>query len=336
MKQFTTFIFLLVGIMYMFPSPAEAGPSYTVSPLVIDVEAEARDIISKEITIKNTGTQPVTVYPTVNNVSLEEGGTVYEFLPPVQSDRTVSLASWLAISRRGVELQIGESKTVPLTLKINPQPKPGTYHALIGFGHGRNQEIAIKQVMNGTAPGVVVTVTIEEDSIEFLKLSKFIVDKFVTNLNNEAAVFSFTNPGDETLIPKGEIIFYNSKGNEITSVEVNEANTSIAPGGEHVFTVNVPSEGLFGKYKAFLSVEYGQNQRGSIQDTSFFYVLPLRIMLIILTILVLLTAVGAWYIHKKYFDEDIDDSDHLHVHVKEGHSEIQDHDINLKNNDEKV
>jgi hypothetical protein len=307
-----------------------AGPSYTASPLVIDVEAEARDIIPKEFTITNTGTQPVTVYPTVNNVSLEEANRIDEFLPPVMSDRTSSLASWIEVSRRGVDIPVGESRTVKLTLRINPQPEPGTYHALIGLGHGRNQTEAIKQVMNGTAPGVIVTVTIEEKTVEFLKLSKFIIDKFVTSSDNKAAVFSFKNPGDETLIPKGDIIFYNSKGSEISSVEVNDSNTSIAPGGEHVFTVSVPTDGLFGKYKAYLSVDYGQTQKGSIQDTNFFYVFPLKIVLLILAILILLTGIGAWHIHRKYFDEDIDDSDRLHLHVKEGHSGSHDHDINLK------
>lgn len=319
----------ILGVL-IFSQTAHAGPAYTVSPLVIDIEAEARDIISKEITITNTGTQPVTVFPTVNNVSLEEGGTIEEFLPPVLSDRTASLASWLEISRRGVDIPLGGSKTIPLTLRVNPKPQPGTYHAFIGFGQGRNQDEAIRQVESGLAPGIIITVTIEEKTVEFLKLSRFIVDKFVTKSENQAAVFTFTNPGDETLIPQGEIIFYNAKGNEVGSVPINDASVSIAPGGEHVFATEVPTDGLFGKYKAFLSVEYGNSQKSAIQDTSFFYVLPLKVVLIILAFLILLTAVGAWYVHKKYFDEDIDDSDHLHFHVKDSPSESKDHDINLK------
>lgn len=324
-----TLTFCIISILIVFET-AHAAPAYTVSPLVIDIEAEARDIIPKEITVTNTGTQAVTVFPTVNNVSLEEGGTIQEFLPPVQSDQTASLASWIEISRRGINIPIGDSHTFPLTLRVNPKPQPGTYHAFIGFGHGRNQDEAIQKVESGAAPGVIVTVTIEEKTVEFLKLSRFIVDKFVTKSENQAAVFTFTNPGDETLVPQGEIIFYNAKGNEVGSVAVNEENTSIAPGGEHIFTAEVPTEGLFGKYKAFLSVEYGNSQKGSVQDTSFFYVLPLKVVLTLLILLVLLTAISAWYVHKKYFDEDIDDSDRLHFHVRDNASESKEHDINLK------
>jgi len=334
MKLFSTFFSIFLLALLLVPNYINAAPSNTVSPLIIDTDAEARDIISKEITITNTGTQQMTVYPTVNNVSLEEGGTIEEFLTPVESDRTTSIASWIEISRRGIDLPVGESHTIPLTLRINHNPKPGTYHAFVGFGFGRNHEQAVKQVKDGKAQGTIVTINIEDKKIEALRLSKFIIDKFVTSSNNEAAVFSFKNPGDETLVPKGEIIFYNSRGSEVGSVEINDENTTISPGGEHVFKTTVPSEGLFGKYKAFLSIEYGNKQRASIQDTSFFYVLPFKAILSILVLILLLTALGAWYIHKKYFDEDIDDSTRLTFHMKDSHSDAKDHDINLKQKDE--
>ena len=57
---------LLALALVCGPTLAEAAQSHTVAPLVIDIEVEARDIITREITLTNTGTQPLTVYPTVN------------------------------------------------------------------------------------------------------------------------------------------------------------------------------------------------------------------------------------------------------------------------------
>lgn len=331
---------LHIGILFLatlfFSAGTEvfASTSYTVSPMVIDLKSEARDIVEKEITLTNTGTSPVTIYPSVNNISLQEGGTIDKFLAPVESDRTTSLASWLEISRLGIDLQPGATKNVTLTVRVTHNPVPGVYHAFIGFGNGGNRDEAEKQVVNGQAPGIVVTLTIANEKKEFLKLSKFIISRFVTKTDNQAAVFSFKNPGDEVLIPQGEIILYDSTGKEVATMPVNSENVSISPGGEYTFTGAVPIAGLFGKYKAFLSVEYGSTQRASLQDTSFFYVFPLKMLLILLAVFVLLVAMIAWYVHRKYFDDDelVDDSERLTVHVRDTESEPKHHDVDLTKN----
>lgn len=324
------FFILVSGIILCTTPYVYAESQYQVSPLVIDTKVEARDIIKKAITLTNDGSQPVTVYPTVNNISLSDGGTIEEFLAPVVSDRSRSLASWVEISRLGIDLRPGDTKTVDLTLRINPDAVPGSYHAFIGFGNGGNRDEAERQVKNGQAPGTVVTVTIEEKKNEFLKLSKFIVDRFVTATNNQAAVYTFKNPGDSPLVPKGEIIFYDNTGEEVGAIEVNKDNLSIPPGGEHVFAEPVPTDGLFGKYKAFLSVEYGTSQKASVQDTSFFYVFPLKGIIVTLIVLIIIVGVLSWYFHKRYFDEDIDDSERLVVHVRETQSEAKEHDVIIK------
>lgn len=328
-RFYATTIFALAFLL-LHATPVGAAAGYTVSPLVIDVTAEARDIITKTITVTNTGSQPVTVFPTVNNISLREGGTIEKFLPPVESDRTSSLASWIEVSRLGFDLKQGESKVVDITFRINPNPVPGTYHTLIGFGYGRNRDEAERQVQEGQVPGTVVTLTIEEKVSEFLKLSRFIVDRFVTSRSNQAAVYTFRNPGDEVLVPKGEIIIFDSTGKEVGSVSVNDENITIPPGEEHMFTSEIPFEGMFGKYKAFLSVDYGTRQKASIQDTSFYYVLPLQKLLMVLVVLLFLVGVLAWYYHRKYLDEDTDDSERLNFHVRDSVSESKEHDVNLK------
>lgn len=304
--------------------------SYSVLPLAIDEKVQPRDIITKEITITNTGTTPVTIYPTVNNISLKEGGDIEAFLAPVESDKSTSLASWTEISRLGINLRIGETRKIPVTFRISPTAVPGTYHTFLGFADGGNRDEAEARVKSGQAPGTMVSVTLEDEKVEFLKLSKFIVERFVTKKNNQAALFTFTNPGDETVVPSGEIIVYDAKGREVQSLRVNEEHVTIPPGGEHTFTTHVPIEGMFGKYKAFLSIEYGVTQRASLQDTNFFYAFPVRIMAIVFGILLIIVAILAWYVHKKYFDDaPIEDSEHLTVHVRDTKSEPKDHDLHL-------
>ncbi len=324
-----TFICALAIGMVM-PYAASAAPSYTVAPLVIDADVEPRDIIERKITIVNTGDAPVTLYPTVNNISLDAGGTIQEFHTPVESDRSASLAAWIEISRAGIDLKMGETKTVTLTLRINPNPKAGEYHAFVGFGYGGNRDEAEKQVRDGRAPGTIVTVSIKEDTNELLKLSHFLIDRFITNTANQAAVYTIKNPGDTELTPSGDVILYDNRGREVGTLPVNPDKLRIPAGGEQQFTATVPVDGLFGKYKAFLSVEYGGAQLASVQDTAFFYVFPMKKILIALGVLSVCMIIIALLVHRKYFNEVGDDADTLVVHVRDARSDPCAHDIDLK------
>ncbi len=324
-------IFTCVIFIFGFGVPAFASVSYTVSPLVIDEKVEPRDIIEKVIILKNSGDTPATIYPTVNNISLTEGGTVEEFLPQVMSDQTTSISAWIEISRAGIDLKAGETRTVKLTLRINPNAKAGEYHALVGFPYGGNRDEAERMLKNGDAPGTVVTVSIEDKKSTILKLSRFLVDRFVTSENNSAASYTVKNPGDEPLVPGGEIVLYDSRGKEVGSLPVNPERIEIPVGGEHTFEGAVPIDNLFGKYKAFLSVEYGKGNSASVQDTAFFYVLPLKTLLIIIGVLTVAVILLSLYVHRKYFDDVTDDgSELLPVHVRESASDPKHHDIDLR------
>ncbi len=328
---FLTIALLILGISSL-PRISFASASYTVTPLVIDEHVEKRDIKEFTITLTNTGDTPVTIYPTVNNISVTEGGNIQEFLPRVMSDQTASLAAWIEIGRGGIDLRAGDVKTVTLTIRINPNAVHGEYHALVGFPYGGNRDEAERMVARGDAPGTIVSVSLEDKRATLLKLSRFLIDRFVTSSENAAASYSIKNPGEESLVPHGEVIFYDSRGREVGSIAVNPEEITIAPGEEHTFEARVPSEGLFGKYKAFLSVEYGSQNIASVQDTTFFYVLPMRTILIILGVLLVVVVAVSLYVHRRYFDEVVDDgSELLPVHIRENSSDPLHHDIDLRN-----
>lgn len=320
-----------VVLFFLLPLCAKASISYTVAPLVVNQTLNARDIRTETVTLTNTGVSPITIYPTVNNIKQSEDGSIEEFLPPVMSDQTRSLASWVEISRKGIELGVGEVAQVSLVLHINPNPVPGTYHALVGFPFGGNRDEAERKVKDGQAPGVVVTVTIEDTKKEELRLSKFIVDRFVVRETNDAAQYTFSNSGDETVVPHGEIIIYNTSGEEIQTIPVNAENVTIAPSNVHTFSSQIPTTGLFGKYKAFLSVAYGTKQKATVYDTSYFYVFPMRSIIIVMSIISILTILIAWYIHKKYFDTkfDLEDTNRISVRVREATSSPHERDVDL-------
>jgi hypothetical protein len=133
------------------------------------------------------------------------------------------------------------------------------------------------------------------------------------------------------MVPSGEIIVYNNKGVEVASVPVNPEGDSIPVGETHEFITTAPVDGLLGKYKAYLSVEYGTTQMAALNDTTFFYAFPLRTILLFFGALLVVIIFFSLYVHKRYLDDDDDDDvDHLQVRVNASVTEAKDHDINLK------
>lgn len=313
------------------PLAADAN-TYKVTPLIIDREVEARDIFSETITITNNKNHKIRVYPSVNEVAVDEGGDITSFVPPSMADGAKTVTSWLSISRAKQEVNPGETITIPLHVKVHPEAEPGVYHAVIGFGSGSNRPSAEAQVKNGQAPKVIVTLKVDQDQTEFLKLDRFMVDRFVTGPENDAVHYTLNNPGEAPIVPTGEVIFYNSRGEEVAAVPVNPNKDSLAPGQETTYSTAAPTDDMFGKYKAFLTVDYGTEQVASVYDTVFFYVMPWQKLLIVFSVLLIFAVGLTVFLHRRYGadDEYEDDADHVPMFVRETASEDKDHDINLK------
>lgn len=321
----------LLLVICIIPLSATAA-NYFVSPLVVDHELEKRDLREETITITNNEGRMVTLYPTVNEVSVNQGGGVHTFVEPSMTDRTTSVTSWLEISRAVVELMPGETKNLTLTIRVNPEVVPGEYHAFIGFPEGGNRPEAEKQVREGQVPGTVVRIGVDKVQNQFLRLAKFTVERFIKSSTEGEVSYALQNPGDDPVIPRGEVIFYDNNGVEVNSIEVNKGGAVIEGGGEMSFVEEIPQDMKMGKYKAFLAIEYGEHQTASLNDTAFFYVLPLTTIAIIFAV-VLMVAIGlALFVHRRY-DMGVDDDDagvaDVAMYVRQTRSESKDHDIDL-------
>jgi len=305
--------------------------TYSVKPLLINHELEKRDIIQEVITLTNHESRTIRIFPTVNEVAVTEGGAIQNFVEPSMADRTTSITSWLEISRARLELAPGETKELTLTIRVNPDVAAGEYHAFVGFPEGPNRDEAQRRVYEGIAPGTVVRVGVDKVQNQFLRLEKFVVERFVKNSTEGEISYTLRNPGTDPVVPKGEIIFYDNNGSEVSAIDVNTEGVVIAGGKEAVFLQEIPNEMKMGKYKAFLSVEYGEHQSASVHDTAFFYVLPLTTILIIFAVVLVIAILFALYIHRKY-DGEIDSGDgaeEVSLFIRQGVSESKEHDIDL-------
>lgn len=327
-KLFSLFLLFIL----LVPSLSSAA-DFSVRPFLIDRTGEPRDEFDEVVKLRNESqTRKYVVYATVNEIAVDTEGEIKDFVPPVMSDRSQSVTSWLEVTRGRIEIPPGESREVPVRLNISPYAEPGEYHAFLGFVPAPNRPAAEATAMQGEADGVVVKVTIADQRSDRMKVSGFLIDRFVTDAEKETINIEIENLGDITSAPMGEIIFYNSRGEELSSVAVNQEANEILPGESVTLSAPMPSVDTYGRTKANLSLRYGENQRAALQDTAFFYLVPLPVMISII-VGILCVSLGMTFLFKRAFIDDglDDDTDEVTMYVRDGHDpDPKDHDINLK------
>lgn len=303
-----------------------------MSPFIIDKEAEPRDIIETEVVLKNETDLPTRVFASVNEVEVDGSGKVKSFLTAYGEERAKSVTSWIGIDRGRVELTPGAETRLPLQFNIHPDAKPGVYHAFVGFGSGKNRDEAEVQVMNGIAPGVIVRLSVPDNRKADLRLARFSVERILTSDAHDAVNVALTNPGDVPLVPAGEIVFYNGRGEEVNTVPLNADGRMVAPGETANFNSSLATDGLMGKYKAYARISYGEGQAASITDTAFFYVAPLPYLVGLFVLLFILSFVMVFWWRRYVLPEDVphEAGEQLPVFVRPGaQRDSKDHDIKL-------
>lgn len=302
-------IFIILSVAFL----AQAA-FLAVTPVVIDQKAKARDILKESVTLANNTGRKLNVYTFVNNIAAKEGQQA--FLDPSQADKTTSLANWIEISRGVIEMQPGEQRKIDFIIHVNSSARPGIYHAAIAFAEGRNRPEAERKVSSNqgfTWPAVTVNLEVIEDVKEYLRLKKFVSDNVFFSGFPVSFSYILENTGNRTVVPSGEVRIYNRRGEELASINVNDDGVPIEPDlarelaslwqgpevARNLASVVQITKG-FGRYKALLDLRYGTEQRGTIQDTVFFWVMPWQKIVIVFGTLLLVVLLATYFLHRSY------------------------------------
>jgi len=324
---------ILLGQLAL-PISSVIASGIDIRPFLIDEEMSPRESKTQTITLQNNyPTRKAVLYATVNEISIDALGEIKEFVTPVMSDRTDTVTSWLEISRGRIEILPGESTEVPLTIRIHPFAKPGVYHAFIGLVEASKRNVAEAIAMNGDANGVIVKIVIADQRKDSMRISQFLIDRFVTGEDSKVVSVEVENLGDLPSAPTGEIIFYDSRGVEVQNVQLS-ATEQINPGETAIITTTVPLESTLGRFKANVALSYGENQKASLYDTTYFYMMPWNILLMLIAAITVVSLLITLLLRRLlYRQHEYEDGDEVVMYIKDGHEpQPKDHDIDLKKN----
>lgn len=276
------------------PVSVEEATDYSVRPVVTNEKAKPRDIIKKELTLENHTDRKYNIYIHVENVDPALGTT--EFVSPGVSDLSTSLANWLEITRGVIELLPYETKTIPYLIHVNLSAKPGSYFARIRFGDGPSRDVAEEK-----DAGIALLLNLEvlDDAQERLNLGGFLTDHTVFTGTEAAFSYALENTGNRDITPRGSIRIFNRRGEEVGEVPVSSLAGSVQVGATKQLAGVWDATGRLGKYKAFLDLEYGNDQLATVQDTVYFWVLPWREILFMVIGVLVLAVLGTYLIHTR-------------------------------------
>jgi hypothetical protein len=323
---------LLVIFAVFLPGLADAA-DLNIRPFLIDKTVEPREFLQEQVSITNNTNRKLNVYATVNEITVDKEGEILAYESPIMTDRTKTIASWVEVKRGRIEIQPGETEAVDLGFRIHPNAVPGEYHVFIGFGAAEKRFQAVEAARAGELDGVIVKLTIEDKRTEYLRISGFIIDRFVTSAADKKVEIELENLGDVPATPQGEIIFFTSNGEEIDAIPVNTDLLMVPPGETVTITSELPLGNQLGRFKANLALQYGETQRASLYDTTQFFMMPLHILLLMLGAAVLLSLIIFMLLHRTMAVQDTEEHGvDVPLFVKDGHeAEPKDHDIDLKN-----
>jgi hypothetical protein len=275
-------------------SKESVAGDFSVSPVVTNEKAKPRDIIKKELLVTNNTSHRVDLYITVENIDPTQGAQAFE--SPAVSDLSTSLANWVEITRGVIELSPGEVRKIPYLIHVNLTAKPGNYYARIQFQKGSKRAEA-EESKEGSA--LMLNVEVVDDANERLQLGNFMSEDGVVFGNSVSFSYLLENVGNRLVEPRGSIRIFNRRGEEVGSVPLNAEGEGITPENKKQLAAVWGASGRFGKYKAFLDLEYGENQLASVQDTVYFWVFPWKEILVALGGVVVLAIAGTYIVHMR-------------------------------------
>lgn len=323
---------LLVSLFFLVPGRASA---ITVSPLVVEVEADPGESITRILRVLNETSSPSEIF--LEKVGFtarsdaEEGGKP-QFIPADKTDE--ELISWMNFSSYSVGLQPQQDTDVLLTIQVPMDAEAGGHYAAVFWsteppqGEGGGSEIKI-----GSKVATLLLVNVSGAVVEDATLDFFSTAGKKAFFNRLPVDFELrvVNNGTVHLKPQGVLEIVNMLGRKSKLVLVNDAGGNVLPKTARKYqsfwtkkrttdaegysmpeeTYRPPSGSFFkeltneashfalGKYKANLTLTYGKKQDKTITSSLSFFVLPWRFLLAIILVLILLITFIRWNI-KRY------------------------------------
>jgi hypothetical protein len=284
---------LFFSVHFVVHAEGDPGLSLSVTPTLFQMSATPEQVWNSNVKVINNNKTPITVYADVVNFAPQGEEGEGKFLPVLtEATQGTTLAEWISIASLPVTIEPEQSYSFAFTVSVPKNAAPGGHFAAILIGTKPpeaegNIKVSTSQVVTSLFFIRVAGDVSENGSIrEFKTLSTFV--------DTPKADFEvrFENKGNVHLQPQGEIVITNMWGKERGVIPINQQTHfgNVLPNSIRKFSFSWNGEPSFsdiGRYKAVLTLSYGDDSKKFETRIAYFYVIPVKVGLIVLVALAL-------------------------------------------------
>lgn len=301
-----TFVIALIavvaaGFFYNFTRAEEKpGQAMTVSPLIIEKQANAGETISFEITVRNDLASPLKFKNYINDFETSDAADEQGVPKIIFDDREPHKNSIRPFVAAAPEFVLSGKQSKKLTYKATiPADTPaGGYYGSIRFT-GQPEDTTQQVDLSGSIGNLLFIQVGGAEARETMQLTDF----FTSDTNYNRAWFFWSAPvqlnewvkndGNTFLRPKGRVEIYNIFGAKIGETSINEQQGNekpklVLPGSTRKFHQLYESPWMIGPYTAKLLLFYGNAQSTTVDKQITFWVIPWWLILLIIAVIVLI------------------------------------------------
>jgi hypothetical protein len=249
---------------------------------------------NSNVKVINNNKYEITVYAQVVNFAPQGEQGEGKFLPVFKMETEGStLAEWITLSSEPFVIQPEQSAVIPFTVVVPERAAPGGHFAAIMVGTKPPKldgtiKVATSQIVTSLFFVKVAGDVTEDGSVREFRVIKKIVDTPKADFE-----VRFENKGNVHVQPQGEIVITNMWGKERGIIPINHQTHfgNVLPNSVRKFDFSWKGEYSFsdiGRYKADLTLAYGDGDKKFVTSGTYFYIIPIKAGLILITSLVLL------------------------------------------------
>ncbi len=259
---FSVFFFFLIFNFYSLSSNfvfAQSGTGVKVGPIRIEELVEPGEVVTKKVKVTNLADVSQIFYVYVMDFTAQgEGGGVVLYQTGIQEGPF--LGSWVEATKEGISFNPGQEKEIPITFRVPKEVGPGGYYGAIVFGPKPPQinpaEGSVIALTHQAAVLVLFHVLGEVD--ENARIREFATDKNIYSAPFRVQFLTrIENLGNVHIKPVGSIKITNMRGKEAANLAVNPSGGNVLPKIIRRFENTWEGNFGFGKYAAFLVLNYG-------------------------------------------------------------------------------
>ena len=278
-------------LLLLTPLAAWAQDSLTLSvtPTLFDISVDPGQVWQSSIRVINPNPQDLTVYIQPVNFSAQGETGVSTLQPLLETDTAgVTLAEWVEVTTEPIRIVSQETATVPFTVRVPSDAAPGgQFAALLVSTQPPANQAGASQVRTSQAVSALFFMRVEGDIEERGMVRSFRTEQRFVQRPENSFELRFANQGTVHLQPQGSITIYNMWGERRGEIPINQRSQFGKVLPDTVRAFNYSWEGEFslldiGRYRADVTVGYGQNERSFASSSTYFWVIPIYGLLVVL------------------------------------------------------